>query len=729
MLLIGFILLTNMTSFGQGLTSSAMNGVVTSSKNETLPGASVVAVHVPTGSKYGTITQSDGRFNIPNVRAGGPYTLTISFVGYKTEVIEKIMLALGSNQDINVVLQESSQNLEEIKVVGTADKTFNSGRTGASTNISVNQINSLPSISRSISDITRLTPQLFGNSFSGTNNKYNNFSLNGTVNNDVFGLTSNGMNGGQAGTQPISLDAIQELQVVIAPYDVRQSGFTGGGINAITKSGTNDFKGTAFFVGNNQNFVGKSVIPDANGNYNKVATYNDYQAGFSVGGPIIKNKLFFYANLEMERKSVPSVNTVGNGSLVPQSAIDSVNKKLNQLGLVNASGGTDAYTNQIQSNKFFASIDWNINDNNKLSITDNYVNASSDIRSNTANALYFDNCGYTFASKTNTFVAQLFTRIGAKFSNELRFGYTQVRDSRQTMGDPMPYIVIRDPSLIGGSSNSINMGTEYSSIANKLNQDIITLNDNFTMFLGRHTVTAGINFEDYSFGNLFIQSLYGNYTYSSLAAFMAIGTTKEGTTGFKPTSYSLGFANTGYDPRWMASWSAYQAGVYLQDEYNVMKGLKVTYGVRIDIPVFPMSPAANQTFDTTTYYKNLGVKTENAPKSTPMFSPRIGFNYDPMGNRTVQIRGGSGLFTGRIPFVWLSNQYSNTGVQLSNVNLTTIPNGFAFNATTPPTSTSLSKPTINVIDPNFKLAQTWRSNLAVDLKLPFGITATVEGIY
>ncbi|HUW06777.1 MAG TPA: carboxypeptidase regulatory-like domain-containing protein [Williamwhitmania sp.] len=718
--------------FGQSSTTAAFNGKVLDKQGAPLPGATVVAIHMPTNTQYGTITRDDGTFDLPGLMPGGPYNVKVSFVGYKGASQDSIYLHLGENVDLKFQMQEENVQMAEVRIVAKADNTFNAARTGAKTNVSREQINELPSISRSLQDYTRLTPQAVvvggGISIAGSNNRYNNFQIDGTVNNDVFGLSSSGTNGGQASTQPISLDAIQELQVVIAPYDVRQGGFTGGAINAVTKSGTNSFTGTAYWFGNNQNLVGKTPTSDPAITRKKLNDYKDNQFGLSIGGPIIKDKLFFFANAELAKKDQPSTNNLGEGSNFSKDTLDAIVNRIAQIDPTYNTGGYDAYTSTTKSTKLFGRIDWNINAKNRLTIRHSYVDASSDILSRTANFFRFNNNGYTFLSKTNSSVMELNSRISNNLSNELRVGYTTVRDKRDIMGTPFPFIEIRN--IDGISSQTIDLGTERYSNANLLNQNIFTLSDNFNYyynFLGKHTFTAGTHNEFFNFKNLFIRDNTGAYIYSSLTKFL---------TDALPQEYSYSFSNpsTG-SKQWAPTFSAYQLGFFVQDEWSLSNAFKLTYGVRIDVPVFPDHPSSNTAFAADPNYSKYGVATDKMPQAKVMWSPRVGFNWDVTGDRSTQLRGGAGIFTGRLPFVWLSNQFSNTGNEYARYDYKGGAANFPADFHLEPNvnqqwvfGSPLSSE-IDVVDPHFKFPQSFRANLAVDQKLPYGIKGTLEGIY
>jgi hypothetical protein len=726
-------------AFGQ-ITTSGLKGLVVDEKNEPLAGATVVAVHLPSGTQYGVLTNADGRFIISNMRVGGPYQLTVSFVGYKQQAYNDIDLTLGNVADMNVTLSSTVTSLNEVIVSAGKNNLINSGRTGASINLSNDMVNSVPTVSRGLKDFTKVSPLAnnsgSGTSFAGANNRYNQFAIDGLVNNDVFGLTSSGTNGGQAGIEPISLDAIEEFQINIAPYDVRQGGFTGGGINAVTKSGTNKFTGSAYFYGNNQSIIGKNE--PINNTKSPVATQKDYQAGFTIGGPIIKNKLFFFLNGEITRKSYPLANVPG--TTTSNITLDDINQVLTVLSRVAPSYDPGNYLNinsETNSNKILAKVNWNISDKHKLTLRHSYTYGENINISRTADALRFSNNGYLFPSTTNSTGLELNSIFGSNKSNRLMLGYTTVLDDRNPYGADFPTVLI---NLSGG--RSITLGSEYSSVANLLKQRIFSVDDEFSIFKGKHTIILGTHNEFYHAYNLFVQNIFGSYAYNSLANFASIGTPGE----VSPTYYAIGYSFDATDnpsqSNGAAHFNAMQYGVYAQDEYQMMKNLQITLGLRLDIPVFPDKPEANSAFNTA--YAAEGVATGVLPKTRLMWAPRLGFNWDVFGNKTTQVRGGTGLFTGRVPFVWISNQFSNNGQlngsysvgsSASSASPITNPAGLKFTAD--PYSQKLAEDlgkvagrgAINVVDPNLKFPQVFRSNIAVDQKLPWDMVGTVEFVY
>lgn len=708
------------------VTTAAMSGKVTDMGNEPIIGATVVAIHQPSGTRYGAITNVDGRYTIQGMRAGGPYNVTVSYVGMKSNEVSGITLQLGETFRHNVGLSESSELLGEVIV--TAKAGVDATKTGAAMSINSAEINRMPSITHGIADVTRLNPQVRVTNggamyFSGTNNRYNSFQIDGAMNNDVFGLTANGSNGGQAGTQPVSMETIEQIQVNVAPFDVRQSGFTGGSINAITKSGTNDFHGTIYGFGNNQHLIGSKYTMMNGKTSEKYMDQDEYQAGITFGGPIIQNKLFFFANYEKANQTYQNPYSMGNTA----SRIDAMeaNKILAKLKeMAEAQGvtyngnldGSDVYT---KSDKAGLKLDWNLNDKHKASFRWSLVSAKQLNSASTYNYLNASDYSYDFVSKTNSFVAELQSRFSPTLSNELRASYVRVRDERQP-GSPFPMI-----SIGGVGDGTLCLGNERSSMANALDQDIWSFTDNLTWYTGNHTFTFGTHNEFYNFSNLFIQDAYGTYYFSSPDDFYA----------GKISQYRYGQANVSVtgDPRWAASFGAGQLGFYAQDKFNATDNLDFTLGVRMDIPLFFDTPAENAPFNAFAESKDWKYRTNSKLSSTPLFSPRFGFRWDVDGTNKYVLRGGVGIFTGRIPFVWLSNNFSNTGVQLttysttSTANLDVIldPSKQTQNANKLAASGSQ---TINVFDKDFKFAQNLRANLAFDFELG-GINWTAEAIY
>lgn len=517
-LIFTFMLVLTAVGVNAQVTTSAISGKVTDEQSETVIGATIIAVHEPSGTQYGAITNVDGRYTIQGMRTGGPYKLTVSYVGYQSAVFTGIMLELGNTYTQNVKLHPSSELLDEVVVVADA-KT----QSGAATNFSANAIENTPTVDRNIYDIVKNSPLAMtskngGITFVGSNNRYNSFQIDGTVANDVFGLSAGGTNGAQTGANPISMDAIQEIQVVVAPYDVRQSGFTGGGINAITKQGTNETHGSAYTYFNNQNMYGK---------YSAVRGYEkspmsqqfDRTYGGTLGGAIIKNKLFYFVSAEGKKNSYPSSTYPGYTT----NYITSTTAKLIADQYKKLTGIEETYGERDIEQKSFgllARVDWNISEKHKLAVRYQHNNSYKDVYGANSTTYYFGNSGYRMNNKMNSVVAELNSRLGDNLYNELRASGTFVRDFRDTeYAGPCVQI----SNVTGGDGETkitANIGTEFSSGANKLNQDVYSFEDNLSWYLGNHTLTFGTHNEIYKISNLFIQASEGAWYYNSLDYFL-----------------------------------------------------------------------------------------------------------------------------------------------------------------------------------------------------------------
>ena len=686
------------------VTTSSIQGVITQSA-----GATVTATHLPSGTVYtGTVNQS-GSFNIPNMRVGGPYRIEVSNAGQTPKVYEDIYLQLGEPfiLDSNVYAKETK--IEEVKIVSSAT---NRRKTGASTVIGRKQLENMPTLSRSLQDFTRITPQANGNSFGGANNRYNNITIDGAVNNDVFGLAGSGTPGGQAGTQPISLDAIQEIQVAMAPFDVTQGNFTGAGVNAVTRSGTNTLTGSVYFFGRNESTIGKSVITGE-----KSSKFSDFQYGARVGGPLIKNKLFFFLNAESGRRTSPlSFNAGEPGSAMTAAIAKQIaDHALTAYGYdVGSYGPQDI---QTQNNKIFGKLDWNINNVHQFAIRYNFIDAFDDNISRSANFFRFGNNAYKFNNKQNVVVAELRSNFNSKFSNNLILGYSSIRDNRKTAGELFPQITI---SNIGGVSGaSAEFGSQRSSVANELDQDIFEITNNFKWNVGKSIFTLGTHNEFFKFRNLFINNYNGRWDYNNVDDFI----------NNKPfrvrATYSL---IPGVDmPE--AKFSASQLGFYAQGDSEVFQNFRLTYGLRLDVPVIGDKPLRNEKIEASFP----GYRTDNTPSGQLLWAPRVGFNYNVNGDRSLILRGGAGIFTGRVPFVWLSNQFTNSGMLFGTVDArqNAINGGKGFDPSIENQKNmgaGSTRAEVNLVSDDFKIPQVLRYNLAADFKLPYGINATLEGM-
>jgi hypothetical protein len=700
-------------------TTGTVSGAVEDQQGGRLPGVTVQAVHTATGTTYQAVTQTDGRLTILNARVG-TYVVRATLSGFRNEEESNVVVSLGEERAVNFTLRLA--NVAEAVTVTADVPPVDLTMAGAALNISNAVKETLPTISRSLNDIVRTSPyvnmtglndDVVAPSIAGRNFRYNNIQIDGAVNNDLFGLAaSGGTPGGATETAPISLDAIQELQVLVSPYDVRQGGFSGGGINAITKSGTNDLRGTMFYFGRNQDWVG--VGP----NDTPIATFSDKQGGFSVGGPLVQNRAFFFGTADWGRKSTPSGFSVsGSGTQIGNEAevdrfIQILRDRYNyDLGPT----AKDEFIVGQQSDKLFVRGDFNLAANQRLTVRHNYVSAFNDIgRPSTTNYILGDNF-YHFTSKTNSTVVQLNSAFNNAV-NELRVAFTSVRDVRGGQDfEPRPFPLV-DVTLT--PSLRIRAGRENFSTANELDQDIVEINNDFTLIRGQHTITLGTHNELFDFRNLFIRDSFGNYGFSSLDNFEA---------GIAQ-SFDHSFSRTS-EPQQASTFGVKQIGFYVGDQWRARPRLTITAGVRVDRPIFPDKPTANPVA-----VENFGYATDVVPSST-LWSPRVGFNWDLTGTGTEQVRGGIGLFSGRTPFVWLSNQYGNTGIEFSRLS-----RSFNANNTIPFVSDALNQPKtlaggsfatneIDLVDPDYKFPSLVRGNLGYDKEIARGVVATAEVVF
>lgn len=719
------------SAFAQ-VTTSNIKGLVLDENSEPLPGANVVAIHTPTGTKYGAATNFDGRYNLLNLRVGGPYTITISYIGYKEQVFNDVYLTLGKTENIDVSLVEDSQQLDTVVITGSGGTgTFGSDRTGAETSVGRRELTRLPTITRSAADFTRLEPTASNGSFGGRNDQFNNFSLDGAIFNNPFGLDA-ATPGGQTDAQPVSLDAIDQIQVSTAPYDVTQSGFTGAAVNAVTKSGTNDFHGTVYGFYRNQDFTGSKI----KGEDIFVPKLNQSQIGASIGGPIVKNKLFFFANFEKDDREdlgspwQPSSGGGGiNQSRVLESDLIIVRDALQNIttpdgGFYNP-GAYKGFTYATESNKGIFKLDWNINDNNRFAIIYNFLNASKQkpahptalgFRGPSASTLQFENAGYEINNNLRSVQLELNSTLSDEASNKLQFGYTHFDDFRNPLSTPAPSITITKDG-----SNYIIAGHEPFSIHNRLDQKVLQFSNNLNFYKGDHTFTVGMSFEKFKFDNSFNLGVYGaqgvffpTTTMDDFQNLVDSGGLQDLFNAAYAANSALEANGEGNPGGWaLAETNVGQLAFYAQDEWNVTDNFKLTYGVRFDKPLFfDSSQKAQDVIDNACCYvpeipyvnPNTGetvfLDNTKMPNNDWLISPRVGFNYDVKGDNTFQVRGGSGLFTGRFPFVWLGNQIGN-------------PNVFFY----------------QMVDPDYKFPQVWRTNVGTDYKFESGLILTGDVSY
>jgi len=713
------------------VTTATIEGTVLDAEGQPLPGANVIAEHTPSGSIRGVSTQPNGRFRLPNLRIGGPYTVTVTFLGFQEQIQKDIILTLGKTERLQFTMSEDIANLDEV-VVTAGDENINASRTGAATTIDEQEITQIPTISRNAQDIYKLSPSADGNSFGGRNDQFNNFSLDGSIFNNPFGLDA-ATPGGQANAQPISLDAIEQIQVSVAPYDVTQAGFTGASVNAVTKSGTNTFKGSVFGFFRNESLTGSKV----SGNSIFVPDLSQNQAGFNIGGPIIKDKLFFFANVEFNLRDDLGSNFLANNGTRSGSNVSRVQEE-DLLAVSNIlrdrfgyeTGPFERYSHDTDNNKGIFKLDWNINQNNSLTATFNYLDAFRDLNANPtalgrrgpdATTLQFFNSGYRINNNIQSSIVELRSMISNRFSNKLQVGYTHFGDSRDPFSDPFPIINIAENGI-----RYIVAGHEPFSIHNRLDQKVFQATNNFDIFLNDHTVTVGTSLEAFRFDNSFNLGAYfigqtgGTFApdFSSVDAF--IDFVNAGNLDPVVVNAQSTFENNNANNTWaLAETNVGQWAFYAQDEWSMTNNFTLTVGLRMDIPLYfntskmiqeNIERKGGTVADGGTYAPNVTYFDENGepiqfdqtnlPTNKPLFSPRVGFNWNLGGENTLQLRGGSGLFTGRFPFVWIGNQVAN-------------PDFFFFQTTAP----------------DFQFPQVWRSNLGVEKQFGSGWLVSSDLIY
>jgi outer membrane receptor for ferrienterochelin and colicin len=716
------------------VTTSNMSGTIKDGKGQPLTGASILAIHTPTGTTYATMTRTGGRFDLSNIRSGGPYKVEITYVGFDKVVRENIFVSLGEVASLDINMEEKSKQLSEVVVAATR-ASREGAKGGTETNIGRDKMANLPTVGRNVSDYLRYVPQAKitsdgGVALAGQNNRYNSFYIDGAVNNDVFGLAASGTNGGQAGISPISIDAIDQFQVVLSPYDASLGNFTGGGINAITRSGTNNYEGSVYYFFRNQDLSGKTPgVPKSQAI--KLSEFSNKTYGFRVGGPIIKNKLFFFLNAEMQRDERPQpfdISTYNGNS--KQADLDNLANVLKNTYNYDPGGYIDN-AEKVEADRIAAKIDWNINPEHKLSVSYRF---NKGLRYNTsrssANIINFYNNGYLFPTKTNSGSAELNSRFKNNANNRLLLTFTNVEDDRNPIGAAFPRVSITD------GTGSIAFGTEENSTANLLKQDNYALFDVYKFYVNKHTFSAGTDDEISRSTNIFIRQNYGSYVFSNLNTFLS-----GGTAGTYNRSYSLvdppktpGDASTNA----AAKFTTLRLGFFVNDEYKVNDALTLNLGLRLDNTIFVTDPRTDNFFNDTAiaaisqYYDLKGARSGQISNPKWSLNPRVGFIYK-IKDAKVTIRGGVGTFTGRVPLVWPGGVYNLNGVSIggfsrSNVAFRSDPNN-QYEASDFGLTVASPSGEVNLISKEFKMNKVFRASLAADKDLGKGWKITVEGIY
>ena len=814
LLLLGTVLIPVQT-LAQGVTTATMRGEVVDADDQPLPGANVIAVHQPSGSQYGTTTNPNGRFTLPNLRVGGPYQLRVTFVGYESYTQTGLQLSLNQVYELQVQLQEATEQLEGIEVTAERGGVFNAERTGIERSIGSEEIDTSPTLGRSLADFTRLTPQAYVEnddddgpaiSIAGQNNRYNSIFIDGAVNNDVFGLSAQGTNGGQTGVTPISLDAIEQFQVSISPFDVTQSGFTGGAINAVTRSGTNQFQGSVYYFGRRDWLTGRDPLAGSDGVRGRLNQFTDDRYGFRLGGPILQDKVFFFVNAEYLDRATPQPYAPGSYTGASGEGTFEQISSVVQEELDFDPGSFRDKTTTVESPKVFAKLNWNISPNHKAMVRHSYTKGeNTDQFRSGGDDINYTSTAEVFPSTTNSTAIELSSTFGDNMSNKFIAGYTRVRDDRNAAAI-FPTVGIDD------GQGEIGLGAEPFSTANLLEQDVFTVTNNFSYYVGDHTITVGTHNEFYSIFNTFIPFNYGDYNYDSPDQFLQgvcdaswrqdqsyassycqnqFGNAAAPTPsvfvlrGFSIPDLRDGTGQFGDNSNNAETFNAYQLGLYAQDEWRATDNFRLTFGLRLDVPKITTNPPffsdefdgvddGDGVFESTLPavqngrevnvqadpnnpvvtdveltdisgfdgYSLNGAEPGATPAAQFLLSPRLGFNWDVRGDRATQIRGGVGIFTGRVPYVWPGGMFLNNGVSngfyarfgenplrpdpANGLNPLDFPDDFGGI-----TSAEALAPSgrLEIFEDDFKYPQVLRTNLGIDQRLPFGFVGTLEGQY
>ena len=774
--LIAMMLVVSTTIIAQ-VTTSSLSGMVTigDANGEPIIGATVQAVHEPSGTRYAAVSNVDGRFRIQGMRTGGPYTVTVTYIGFEQKSLKGVQLELGETYNLQVWLSENTNELSEVLITGKASK-FAAEKTGASTNITSSQITSLPTVSRGITDVTRLSPYGGnGMSFAGADGRTANFTVDGANFNNNFGLSDKLPGGGN----PISIDAIEELQVVISPFDVRQTNFIGGGVNAITKSGTNTFKGTAYVYHRNENMRGDAIAREAILSAREKDQSTTY--GFTLGGPILKNKLFFFVNGEMSK--IPTVTTRYRGTEngVANDELQLSRTKLSDLQSVSDymkskygydTGSYSSFPADEKNYKLLARVDWNITDNHHLAVRYNYTkntiwntpNATSmdgGTRMSGARmsqySMSFANSLYSMDNIVHSFSVDLNSRLTDNLSNQFLATYSKLDDVRGSNSSEFPFI-----DIVKHENNYMALGYELFTWNNAVHNTIWNIKDDLTYYFGNHKIMGGLSFEHQMADNQYMRNGTGYYRY-----IWEDGMTVDELFNQTPEVFCLTYGYDG-EAKPAARVQFNKLGIYAQDEWDVTKTFKLTYGLRLDGLFFNNGDLMTNKAIYDLDYSGRHIDTGKWPSSSLIVSPRVGFTWDVFGDRSLKVRGGTGMFSGRLPLVFFTNMPTNGGMvqyqaqigpstkyanmpdavkekyasvaevldQFKGGPMTNISDminklqGMGYPTTVSPEDGT--KPSsISAVDSKFKMPQVWKTSLAVDYQVPvsFPFTVTVEGIF
>ena len=735
------------------VTTSSLSGTVTNSAGEPLPGASIKVTHVPTGTVYSTSARSGGNFDISNMNPGGPYTIVTTFVGFETNTKTDIFLALGESQKLDISMGNKADQLSEV-VVATTRANRSSG---AETVISRDKMANIPTVGRNLQDYLRATPQFKMSSagsassegamsFGGQNVRYNSFYIDGAVNNDVFGLAYSGTNGGQSGIAPISMDAIDQFQVSLSPFNASLGNFTGAAINAITKSGTNQLHGSAYYLVRNEQLSGKTPTGPKEA-ATRLSDFSNKTYGFTLGGPVIQNKLFFFVSAELQRDNTPqpfdfSTYRGNSDAATLQRIKDTVAARLGGYNI----GTYNNNETETTSDRVTAKLDWNISSRNKLALSYRYNSGNrSVIFASSPTSLTFNSNGYLFPSTTHSASAELKSTVGRNSSNRLLVTFTDVEDDRSPINSSVAMPVTR---LGDGNGAQIFFGTEANSTLNYLKQSTYNLVEQFKFNLGKNAIMVGAEAEYYKAYNLFISNSAGNYQYDDVAG-GATGVQTFFANG-RPTAYTANFPLLPFknekDAESAAQFDIFKGALFINDDIRINKNLNLTVGLRADYynfitkPVFDRFAIDSALPKFSQYYDLKGAVPGQKPNIPVAFSPRVGFTYN-IPDEALTIRGGAGMFAGRIPMVWPGGIYNNNGLSSGGYTVSTSANGPIYNqnriryVSTPysPADLGISlsnvKGQLNLISKEFKMPKVFRTSIAMDKRLGSGWSVTMENMF
>jgi hypothetical protein len=739
----------------QGVTTGSITGIVVDAQKQVVPGASVVAVHEPSGTRYEATTRADGRFSLPGMRVGGPYSVTASLTGFQPQTVKDVIVSLGVASDLELALGQAAVT-EEVTVTAQTSEIFSSARTGAATTVNREALQTLPTVTDRINDFARLSPQYtggaFGGSFVGQDNRLNNITVDGSYFNNSFGLA--GQPGDRTGVTPIAAAAIEEIQVNVAPYDVRQGNFVGAGVNMITRSGTNKFRGSAYYWFRDNDLVGT----EAKGLTYNPGTFDARRFGGWVSGPIVKDKLFFFGSYEDDELNGPGTTfranaggepVGGNVTRVLASDLDALSSYLSS-NFKYDTGPYQDYDHGTPAKRYLAKLDYNLNDRNKISLRYTQLDSNTDVllsdssslgfgsRRTRTTGLNFQNSNYRILENIKSGVAEWNSIIGTNMSNSLIVGYTENDESRESLGSFFPMVDVLEQGSV-----YTTFGFEPFTPNNELRYKTFQIQDSFTWNRGKHAFTFGATAQRYESENVFFPGSQSVYVYSSLADFYTdandyLANPNRTTSPITLRRFQVRWMNIPGLEKPLQPLEVWYTGLYAQDEWQATRNVKVMYGLRLDVPFFGETGFQNANADALTFRDENGqpvqYQTAKLPDANILWSPRVGVNWDVTGDRTTQVRGGTGVFTGPPAYVWISNQIGNTGVltgfaQLDNTKLRPWnPNPNAYKPTDV-TGQPASSYELALTDPNFKFPQVWRTNLAVDRKLPWGLIGTGEFIY